>query len=51
MAAFKTGASKVSEAPTRPNESATTYLSGVCQQPALIHTTVTTKRMGEEERN
>ena len=50
-AAFKTGASKGSDAPTRATQSATTYLSGVCQQPALTHTAVTTKRKGEEERN
>ncbi len=49
-AAFKTGVSKGSEAPTRAHQS-TTYLSGVCQQPALTHTAVTTKRKGEEERN
>ena len=42
---------KGSDAPTRPTQSATTYLSGVCQQPALTHTAVTTKRKGEEERN
>ena len=41
---------KGSEAPTHPTQSATTYLSGVCQQPALTHTAVTTKRKGEEER-
>ena len=41
---------KGSEAPTRPTQSATTYLSSVCQQPALTHTAVTTKRKGKEER-
>ena len=43
-AAFKTGVSKGSEAPTRPTQSATTYLLGVCQQPALTHTAITTKK-------
>ena len=50
-AAFKTGASKGSKAPTCATQSAMTYLSGMCQQPALTYTTVTTKRKGEEERN
>ena len=50
-AVVKTGALKVpSPQPVLP-QSATTYLSGVCQQSALTHTTDTTKRKGEEERN
>ena len=32
-------------------KTASTNLLGVCQQPALTHTAVTTKRKGEEERN
>ena len=47
-AAFKTGTSKGSDAPTHPTQSA---MTGMCQQPALTHTAVTTKRKGEEERN
>ena len=50
-AVVKTGVLKVPRPrPVQP-QSATTYLSGVCQQSALTHTTDTTKRKGEEERN
>ena len=47
-AAFETGASKGSEAPTRATQSA---MTGIYQQLALTHTADTTKRKGEEEHN
>ena len=50
-AVVKTGALKVPRPRSVLPQSATAYLSGVCQQPALTHTAVTTKRKGEEERN
>ena len=42
---------KGSQALTHPTQSATTYLSGVCQQSALTHSSVTTKKKGEAEHN
>ena len=50
-AVVKTGALKVAEAPTRPTQSATTYLSGVCQTASSHPHPVSTERKGEEGHN
>ena len=48
-AVVKTGALKVQRPRPILPQSATTYMIGVCQQPALIHTAVAYKRKEEEE--
>ena len=50
-AVVKTGVLKVPRPRPVLPQSATTYLSDICQQSALTHSADTTKKKGEEECN